>query len=175
MPLIDSTTTTSTIGTDSESIPKEIREWFETTRSLEIYGRSFETILRDGCRSEDNPCASTDSPNQDEWRADTFFGRFFDTVERMALRLAFTRHGRIGMASEKARKGDLVCVLYGCNIPVLLRRRELLSSIGDETEARSEEVGKEEFILVGECFLDGCMDGSALERKDIVERFFSIL
>lgn len=175
MRLIDSTTTTSAIGTESESIAKEIREWFEMTRSLEIHGRSFETILREGCRSEDNPCTSTDSPNQDEWRADTFFGRFFDTVERMALRLAFTRHGRIGMASEKARKGDLVCVLYGCNIPVLLRRRELSSSIGDETGARSEKVGKEEVVLVGECFLDGCMDGSALEQKDIVERFFSIL
>ncbi|KAL2168169.1 hypothetical protein VTG60DRAFT_337 [Thermothelomyces hinnuleus] len=176
-PLIDSTTTTTTtIGTQSQSIAKEIQEWFGVTKSLEIHGRSFETILRDGCRPENNPydLTSLPPPNQDEYRADTFSGRFVDTVVRMALRLMFSRGGRIGMASDKARKGDLVCVLYGCSIPLLLRRQKSSSSSENDAKDENKEGGKEEFILVGECFVDGCMDGSALERQDIVERTFLI-
>lgn len=180
-PLIDSTTTTTTtttttIETQSQSVAEGIRQWFDATRSLEIQGRSFEIILRDGCRHENNPYNLNElpPPNQDEYRADTFSGRFVDTVIRMGLRLTFSRRGRIGMASGKARKGDLVCVLYGCSIPLILRR-ETKSSFG-ENDAWSgiEEEGKEVFKLVGECFLDGGMDGSVLEQQDIVERAFCI-
>lgn len=110
-PLINATATTmttmtTTIGDQSQGIPREIWEWFDVTRSLEIHGRCFETILRDGCRPENNPYNLTGlpPPNQDEYRADTFFGRFVNTVVRMALRLMFTRHGRMGMAADKQEK-----------------------------------------------------------------------
>lgn len=76
----------------------------------------------------------------------------------MSLRLMVSRNGRIGMVLEKAMKEDLVCVLFGCSVPVLLRK----SGYGDS------------FTLVGECFLDGCMDGSVLERGELIERTFCI-
>jgi hypothetical protein len=79
-------------------------------------------------------------------------------VVRMSLRLMVSRDGRIGMAPEKAMKGDLVCILYGCSIPVLLR----------------SEAGCDGFSFVGECFLDSCMDGSVLEQRGIRERKFQI-
>jgi hypothetical protein len=91
---------------------------------------------------------------------DTFFGRFFDTIVRMSLRLMVTRSGRIGLVSEKVRKGDQVVVLFGCSVPVLLRPS------GNE--------GGETFSLVGECFLDEFMDGAGLAGDDRLERDFCI-
>ncbi|KAH8820647.1 heterokaryon incompatibility protein-domain-containing protein [Xylogone sp. PMI_703] len=48
-----------------------------------------------------------------------------------------------GMATEGAMVGDVICVLAGCNFPVLLR----------QTERRGW------FRLIGECYVDGIMHG----------------
>jgi hypothetical protein len=54
--------------------------------------------------------------------------------------------GRLGLAPPNARMGDIVCILFGCSVPVLLR-----------------PVGKgQHHILVGECYLHGMMDGEAI-------------
>lgn len=137
-------------------VPKEFQEWFGWTRCLRIHGHSFESILRDSKEADIN--SSSSAPNQDEYIMDTFFGRFFDTVVRMSLRLMVTRNGRIGSAPEKARKGDLICVLFGCSVPVLLRQSD------DE----------DTLTFAGECFLDGFMEGAGLERREFLERVFCI-
>ncbi|KAI0440071.1 heterokaryon incompatibility protein-domain-containing protein [Xylaria telfairii] len=137
-------------------VRKEFREWYDWTKSLLIHGRSFESILRSTKKADIGP--SSPAPNQDEYIMDVFFGRFFDTVVRRSLRLMVTSKGLIGLAPEKAMKGDLVCVLFGCSVPVLLRQ-----SSGDET-----------FILVGECFVDGFMEGEALKQDSFRERVFRI-
>ncbi|KAI1330007.1 hypothetical protein F5Y16DRAFT_408888 [Xylariaceae sp. FL0255] len=82
-------------------------------------------------------------PKLDEDIMDSFFGRFFDTVVRMSLRLM---------------KGDLVCVLLCCSVPVLLRPSER----------------RDAFPLVGECFPDGSMDGAGVEQDQFEERVFRI-
>lgn len=140
-------------------VPKEFQEWYDCTKSLLIHGRSFENVLHDSNEAVDIGSSSL-APNRDEYISDTFFGRFFDTVVRMSLRLMVTRNGRIGLVSEKARKGDLVAVLFGCSVPVLLRQS------GDEGEGT--------FTLVGECFLDGFMNGAGLGGDDCLERDFCI-
>jgi hypothetical protein len=56
-----------------------------------------------------------------------------------------TKRGYLGLAPEAAEKGDLVCILYGCNVPVVIR----------EMEGGTHE-------LVGECYVHGMMDGAAL-------------
>jgi hypothetical protein len=149
--------------------PKELCEWFYRTAPLQIHGRSFESILHDAYHQPDNISLSPPddpAPNQDEYYHDTFFGRFFDIVVKMSLRLMVSRHGRLGMVPEKAKKGDVVCILYGCSVPVLLRM--LSSERGDDGD------GDDGLTLVGECFLDGCMDGSALEEISPEERSFII-
>lgn len=60
-------------------------------------------------------------------------------------RLVATERGDLGMGPGAARKGDVVCVLVGCSVPVVLR--------GDERRG---------FVLVGECFVPGYMQGEAL-------------
>lgn len=128
-------------------VPKEFAEWYLGTKDLLINGRSLETLLRES-RAAANIELSSSAPNQDEYISDTFFGRFFDTVVRMSLRLMITRDGRIGLVSKKAKKGDLVAVLFGCSVPVVLR------------QTGEEENGT--LTLVGECFLDGFMNGAGL-------------
>ncbi|KAJ6019738.1 hypothetical protein N7499_003179 [Penicillium canescens] len=141
--------------------PKELQIWFDCTRSLQIHRHNFESILRDSSHQADIEPPGPEghsTPNQDEYYHDTFFGRFFDTVVRLSLRLMVSRNGHIGMVSERAMKGDLICVLFGCSVPVLLRKSEQDNCV----------------TFVGECFLDGCMDGSALERPELIERTFRI-
>lgn len=91
---------------------------------------------------------------------DAFYNRFFDTVVRMSLRLIVTQAGLIGSGPDKVMKGDLVCVLFGCSVPVLLRPRRS----GQETT----------WSFIGECFLDGFMEGADLEQPDFEEREFCI-
>lgn len=63
----------------------------------------------------------------------------------MSMRLCVTEQGTMGMVPQRARKGDSVCVLIGCSVPVVLRR---------------QEGGLYEFV--GECYLQNFMDGEAL-------------
>jgi len=42
----------------------------------------------------------------------------------MALRLISTLRGLIRMAAYRAQKGDLVCVILGCSVPVVLQERD---------------------------------------------------
>jgi len=59
---------------------------------------------------------------------------------------------RLGLAPRKAREGDIVCIFYGCSVPVLLRKIRK----------------REEYEFVGECYLHGMMDGEAvsIDRKE---------
>ncbi|KAJ4361054.1 uncharacterized protein N0V89_001623 [Didymosphaeria variabile] len=144
---------------DAESQPSaltELKDWFQWTKSLIIHGRTFESLLRDSYQTGID--FSGPAPNDDEYIMDTFMGRFFDTIMRFSQRLMVSRSGRLGMVGEKAMKGDLVCVLHGCSVPVLLRK------LNDSAD----------FVFVGECFLDGCMEGSALEQEELAERAFCI-
>jgi len=139
-------------------VHEKFQDWFQMTRLLLIHGRSLESIVRDF-----EHCALGLSahpiPDQDEHFDDTFYGRFFDTIETMSMRLMTTSNGRVGMAPNRAMKGDLICVLFGCSIPVVLRKCEY----------------KDGFILVGECFLDQCMKGEALEQSHRAQQRFPIV
>ena len=53
------------------------------------------------------------------------------------------KNGNVGMAPCRARKDDVVVVLFGCSIPVVLRR------VGT----------REAWLVVGEAYVFGFMDG----------------
>lgn len=144
----------------SSVIPEEFRQWFDRTRQLRIQGYSFEKILKDS-NEVTNIGSSSPDPVLDESILDTFLNRFFDTIVRMFFRLMITGKGRIGLASEKASKGDLVCVLFGCSVPVLLRQCQ-------------NRDGEDVFMFVGECFLDGIMEGQGLDDPACSMRDFCI-
>ena len=55
--------------------------------------------------------------------------------------------GRFGLGPDKAQEGDLVCILFGCSVPVVLRK--ILTTHGPV------------YTLVGEAFIYGMMEGQA--------------
>jgi hypothetical protein len=59
-------------------------------------------------------------------------------------RLFLSNSDLVGLAPWNSVDGDLVCVLLGCRFPVVLRREE------------------DHYVLVGEAFIDGFMDGEAI-------------
>ncbi|KAK2596144.1 hypothetical protein QQS21_006421 [Conoideocrella luteorostrata] len=52
----------------------------------------------------------------------------------------------IGLGPRYAKEGDLLCILFGCSVPVLLRRLDQSPKYG----------------LVGECYIHGIMDGEIM-------------
>ena len=81
----------------------------------------------------------------------TIVAKFLRRVQEVIWmrRLIITEHGSLGLAPELSKKGDLICILYGCSVPVALRR--ILDPVTDE----------ECFIFIGECYVRGIMDGEA--------------
>ena len=66
------------------------------------------------------------------------------------MRLMITSCKRLAMIPRGANDGDLICVLYGCSVPVLLRGVEFQENF---------------YTLVGECYVDGLMHGEALSLE----------
>ena len=70
-----------------------------------------------------------------------------------------TNKGYFGALPKQAKQGDLVCVLFGCTVPVVLRKLDDISS----------------YMFVGECYLHGFMDGEAIAmqvKKELKEQDF---
>jgi hypothetical protein len=63
----------------------------------------------------------------------------------MGLRFCKTENGRLGQTSSETLPGDRICVVLGAEVPYVLR---------------PDEGGT--FKLVGQCYVDGVMDGEAL-------------
>ncbi|KAH8159575.1 hypothetical protein CIB48_g8671 [Xylaria polymorpha] len=58
-------------------------------------------------------------------------------------RIARTAQGRIGLVPQEAKPGDIIFLLQGFDTPFVLRKAK----------------GIDQFLLVGECYLHGYMDG----------------
>lgn len=57
-------------------------------------------------------------------------------------RLIKTKRGILGLASEKVKPGDRVCIIYGCSVPVILRRQykgDILSDDVKESQSPQHE------------------------------------
>jgi hypothetical protein len=76
------------------------------------------------------------------------------------------------MTPYRALKGDLICVLLGCSIPVALRKRR-----GKRSEKFAEELCEaagESYEFIGECYLHGFMNGEALDCGDFKTEDFQL-
>ena len=63
-------------------------------------------------------------------------------------RLFTTLRNSLGLAPQETRKGDLICVIFGCSVPVILRRNA----------ANRSDIHYE---FIGECYVHDLMDGEA--------------
>ncbi|KAL2065534.1 hypothetical protein VTL71DRAFT_3204 [Oculimacula yallundae] len=71
--------------------------------------------------------------------------------------LVSKQSGLIGLAPMAAQEGDKICILYGCSVPVVLRKKE----VKDDTF----------WQVVGECYVHGKMNGEAMENAPETQRF----
>jgi hypothetical protein len=82
-------------------------------------------------------------------------------------RMIRTSGGKVGMARHQVMDGDLICILYGCSVPVILRKH-LKDSQEDVVDGQHARPGEEEtfYELLGECYVHGMMDGEAIEFQE---------
>ena len=66
-----------------------------------------------------------------------------------ARTLVLTRKGYLGLGPTNAQKGDLVCILYGCSVPVIIRKYG------------------QGYRFVGESYIHGLMDGAAVDQPSL--------
>jgi hypothetical protein len=62
-------------------------------------------------------------------------------------RFCVTAQGRLGVVPCNTRDGDIVAVLYGAQVPFIIRPKKSAKEI--------------QYELVGECYIHGLMDGEA--------------
>lgn len=67
----------------------------------------------------------------------------------------------LGLAPSKAEKGHLVCILFGCSVPVILKRHEAI--IDGKRHAHYE--------LIGDAYVHGLMEGHAMEDIERSQQF----
>ncbi|QIX02553.1 hypothetical protein AMS68_008070 [Peltaster fructicola] len=68
-----------------------------------------------------------------------------------------TKGGRMGLVSRYARVGDLICVLFGCSSPVVLRP---LGDVNSQHGSDKREV--QYYHHMGEAYLDGFVHGEGI-------------
>lgn len=61
------------------------------------------------------------------------------------------------LAPEDVREDDLVCVIYGCNVPVVLR---------EESRQGATGTNRVVYRFIGECYVHGAMDGEATRIRE---------
>ena len=129
---------------------------------------------------------------------------FLQRVQRVVWkrRLAFLEHNispdHLALVPSTTKKGDKICILHGCSVPVVLRqfangepvakyykeRRSDLHTLpnGDASIPNGEASnsngdvpgplpGEIHYELIGECYVHGFMDGEAVGKPHKVESF----
>ncbi|ODH50421.1 hypothetical protein GX48_03382 [Paracoccidioides brasiliensis] len=96
---------------------------------------------------------------------------------RLAVLARIPAHEALCLLPMGAKKGDKVCILYGCNVPVLLRDRDASRRCRCECRLRNclccahnhttdlDDTTPSRYDLIGECYVHGMMDGEALDYK----------
>jgi hypothetical protein len=133
-------------GTEDPA-PRWFQSWWLVNSGLRIRGFTLEDIYY----TEDWDRAQSKSGKPIPRAQRSFFLRMRGVMKERFRRIMVTDEGHVGVAPKEARKGDMVCVLFGCSVPVVLRRREQCDADGPVYE------------LIGECYLDEFMDGEALK------------
>jgi hypothetical protein len=111
---------------DGDPVDWTFSTWFEHNRHLTFGDNTLKQLI-DQVPSELSTAPptlhrpSSHPMHQMNDKLDTFLSRFHDTVRKKARRLMVTEDGVVGMAPCRARPGDVVAILYGCNIPLVLR------------------------------------------------------
>ena len=74
----------------------------------------------------------------------------------------FSDRGRLGLCPSSTNRGDLVVGIFGCEYPLILRRkRNTTEFVANRAELVRQE---DEYELIGDCYLNGDMQGEVIEH-----------
>jgi len=121
----------------NESFYRKFMMVCHCTQHLKIGGRPFSSYF-----SKYKPQTQYQSPFSRRLLEMLFVAESTLTTRRLLV----TDKGYIGVVDHKAQKGDIIVVLYGSSVPLILRPRN-----------------KGGFILIGEAYVHGIMQGEAME------------
>jgi hypothetical protein len=95
-----------------------------------------ETILKGGIRSN-----AVDTTALIFHERNSIIAEFCRRVQSVIWNRALiqTKKGALGLVSEEVREGDLICIIYGCTVPVILRQ-ENGRFFKTENEQRNERL-----------------------------------
>lgn len=130
-----------------EKVLMWFRSWYLANGALLVQGYTIEDVCRAVSKGISVEWAEFEKVDKsDTW----LMSRMHDTKgsRRMARRLVTTLSGKIGIAPAQSQQGDVIAILYGCNVPVVLRR------FGSSPDT---------YQFIGECYLHGYMKGEGLE------------
>ncbi|USP81359.1 uncharacterized protein yc1106_08633 [Curvularia clavata] len=138
---------------DGNPVDWSFSTWFEHNRKLKLGNMLLEDLVRQVPTELASPQPTLHRPPshpiyQMSDKLDTFLSRFHDTVRKKARRLMVTERSYVGVAPCRARPGDVIAVLFGCSIPLVLRR----------------EASQDAWQVVGEGFIYGHMNGEIAEQ-----------
>lgn len=134
---------------DGNPVDWSFSTWFAHNRQLLIGNMSLENLVNQVLPADlASPPPTLQRPpshpmHQVNDKLDTFLSRFHDTVRKKVRRLMVAEQGYVGVAPCRARLGDVVAILFGCSIPLVLRRKPMHDA----------------WQVVGEGFVHGQMNG----------------
>lgn len=70
----------------------------------------------------------------------------------------------IGLAPQRVEKDDFVCIIFGCSVPVILRKCDNGQEVKCEKEPQDDLNAGVCYEFIGECYVHGMMDGEAFDE-----------
>ncbi|KAH8693273.1 heterokaryon incompatibility protein-domain-containing protein [Talaromyces proteolyticus] len=93
-------------------------------------------------------------------------------------RLSISSRGLWALVPAKSKKGDKLCIINGCSVPIVLRAHEAGCNFQGECNCRKNNNSEERiYEMIGESYIHSMMDGEALlyqQKNGIKERAFKI-
>ncbi|KAL2828452.1 heterokaryon incompatibility protein-domain-containing protein [Aspergillus cavernicola] len=110
--------------------------------------------------------------------------KYLERVQRTvwSRRLAVLSDGSLLLVPRGAKKGDQVCIINGCSVPILLHQVESRKKdyFGAEMHEKMDGVYEPVacYRMIGECYVHGMMDGEApviKRRRGIRNQWFYLI
>lgn len=112
----------------SEIISSDALAWLEANKSFAFDGHPLRSYLMGRHQIDEAEGAELTNARRKSPlfapRTNISSARRFEQVLRLGLKLVTTAKSRLGWAHPSTRSGDLLCLFYGCSVPVILRPRQ---------------------------------------------------
>ena len=89
---------------------------------------------------------------------------FAASTATFGRRLCSTEYGRIGLVPRAARVGDKIAVFFGGQVLYVVRP---VAAAAAAVTCGHHQQPMQTFEFVGECYIDGMMDGEAVSEDEV--------